>query len=227
MTDDRPGGLIATKKRRTSISEQEQMSTNGAFVSLANRRRFLYSAHMPVHAGLFPDAVLRRRIPHYLGMVSVILLTAACSTGKEAAMAPRIRLDQQTVAVMTAVNVEEAERLRLSLLRGQPPPPSAHLVSIEELVRSDPALGKLAAQLMDCEISRPIPPPTPSTNAQTSTGYLVLQRGGDPDQPCHGEPSMGDQMVQWSDMAGELLIGLLAIGVTGFLAAAPFIFHIF
>jgi hypothetical protein len=58
-------------------------------------------------------------------------------------------------------------------------------------------------------------------------GYRVLQRGGDPDQPCHGEASMGDQIAQWGDKAGELLVSLLVIGVTGFLIAVPFIFHIF
>jgi len=187
---------------------------------------------MPDPAGLCPDAALRRRLPclgpcigPYLGMMSALLLTMACSTGREAA-APRIRLDQQTVAVMTAVNSEEAERLRLTLLRGQLLPPSAQLYSIDELVRSNPALGKVAAQLMDCEVSRVIPPPTPSTGAQSGTGYLVLQRGGDPDQPCHGPVNDADR-ESWADKAGELVIGLLMIGVTGFLAAVPFLFHIF
>jgi hypothetical protein len=183
---------------------------------------------MPVPAGLYPDATLRRRIPCLapcLSLISTILLTVACSTGREAA-APRIRLDQQTVAVMTAVNFEEAERLRLTLLRGQLIPPSAHLYSIDELDRSNPALGKIAARLTNCEISQVIPPPTPSTGAQRETGYLVLQRGGDPDQPCHGSLNDADD-ESWSDKAGELVIGLLVICVTGFLAAVPFIFHVF
>jgi hypothetical protein len=191
-------------------------------------RAFLYSALMPVRAGLFPDVAFRRRISR-LGILSAILLaivcsTGACSTGKEAA-APRIHLDHQTVAVMTEVNPEEAERLRLSLLRGQPLPPSAQLFSIEDLDRTNPALGKVAAQLMDCEISRVIPPAASSTDARNSTGFLVLQRGGDQDQPCHG--SANDDQESWADKAGELMVGLLVIGVAGFLAAAPFIFHVF
>jgi len=137
-------------------------------------------------------------------------------------MAPRLVLDRNSVAVMTALNAEEADRLRLSLLRGQPPPPSAQIFLIDDLNRSNPVLGKVAAQLADCEISPPIPP----TDAQTSSGYLVLQRGGDPDQPCHGSVSASDQEA-WTDKAGQLLVGVLLIGVVGFMVAAPFIFHIF
>jgi len=155
-------------------------------------------------------------------ILPLVLLLSACSTGREAASAPRVILDRQTVAVMTAVNAEEADRLRLSLLRGEPPPPSAQLISIDELNRSNPALGRVAVQLADCEISPPIPP----MDAQTSSGYLVLQRGGDPDHPCHGSVVAADQ-ESWTDKAGELLIGVLVIGVVGFLAAAPFIFHVF
>lgn len=158
----------------------------------------------------------------FLSSLPVVLLLSACSTGREAATAPRIRLDQQTVAVMTAVNAEEADRLRLSLLRGQPPPPSAQLFSIDELARSNQVLGKMAAQLADCEISPTIPP----TDAQTSTGYLVLQRGGDPDQPCHGSVNDADH-ESWADKAGEVVVGLLVICVAGFMAAAPFLLHIF
>jgi len=157
-----------------------------------------------------------------LVLLTLIPLAAACSTTKHAGEAPRALLDQQTVAVMTTVNAEEAERLRLSLLRGQPLPTSAQLFSIDGLSQANPALGKLAAQLGDCEISRPIPP----TDRQTSTGYLVLQRGGDPDRPCHGSVSAADQ-ESWTDKAGEVLLGLLMVGVIGFLAAAPFIFHVF
>jgi len=164
-----------------------------------------------------------RRFVRQLGALSLLLLTAACSTTKESAQGAHLRMDEQTVAVMTAVNADEAERLRISLLRGQPPPPSAQLFSIDQLAHSNPALGKIAMQLADCEISRPIPP----TDAQTSTGFLVLQRGGDADEPCHGEPSTTERMSQWSDKAGELLLGLLVVGLAGFLVAAPFIFHVF
>jgi hypothetical protein len=157
-----------------------------------------------------------------LGLSGIIFFTAACSTTKHAGEAPRTILDQQTVAVMITANAEEAERLRLSLLRGQPLPPSAQLFSIEGLTQADPTLGKLASQLADCEISRPIAP----ANRQTSTGYLVLQRGGDPDRPCHGSVSAADE-ESWSDKAGALLLGLLMVGVAGFLIAAPFIFHVF
>ncbi|MBI3620887.1 MAG: hypothetical protein HY208_01670, partial [Nitrospirae bacterium] len=159
-----------------------------------------------------------------LGLSGIILFAAACTTTKHAGEALRALLDQQTVAVMTAVNAEEAERLRLSLLRGQPLPASAQLFSIDGLTQANPALGKLAAQLGDCEISRPIPPPIPPMDRQISTGYLVLQRGGDPDRPCHGAVSAADQ-ESWTDKAGELLLGLLMVGVVGFLVAAPFIFH--
>ncbi|MBI3621768.1 MAG: hypothetical protein HY208_06225 [Nitrospirae bacterium] len=155
-----------------------------------------------------------------------LLLLTACATTTHSGEAPRALLDQQTVAVMTAVNAEEAERLRLSLLRGQPLPASAQFFSIDGLTQANPTLGKLAAQLGDCEISRPIPPPIPPMDRQTSTGYLVLQRGGDPDRPCHGSVSAADQ-ESWTDKAGELLLGLLMVGVVGFLVAAPFIFHVF
>jgi len=183
---------------------------------------------MPAHAGPSrrPSGrpVPRSALPRWLLVVGLlnVLLLPACTTGREAATAPRIHLDRQTVAVMTAVNEEEAERLRLTLLRGDPPPASAHLVSIGELSQSNPTLGHVASKLMDCEISRPIAP----TDAQTSTGYLVLQRGGSPDQPCYGSVSEDDH-ESWSDKAGELLLGLLMIGVVGFLVAAPFIFHVF
>jgi len=154
--------------------------------------------------------------------VPVLILLAACSTTKEAAEQPDVQLDQETVAVMTTVNAEEAQRLRLSLLRGQAPPASARLFSIDTLLQVNPALGKLASQLAECEISRPLPPSDP----QTGTGYLVLQRGGDPDRPCHGSVSAADK-ESWSDKAGELLLGVLMVGLAGFLAAAPFLFHIF
>jgi hypothetical protein len=163
-----------------------------------------------------------RRHGSFLVCLPVVLLLSACSTGREAATAPRLILDRQTVAIMTAANAEEADRLRLSLLRGQPPPSSAQLISIDELNRSNPTLGNVAAQLADCEISPPLPP----TDTQTSSGYLVLQRGGDPEQPCHGSVIAADQ-ESWTDKAGELLVGVLVIGMVGFLAAAPFIFHIF
>lgn len=166
-----------------------------------------------------------RRVLCHLSL-SGLLLLAGCSTAKNAAGTPDIRLDQQTVAVMTTVDAEEAERLRLSLLRGQGLPASAQLFSIDELIRINPALGKIATQLADCEISRPIPPPASPTDRQTSNGYLVLQRGGDPDQPCHGSVSRADR-ESWSDKAGEVLIGLLVVGMAGFLAAVPFLFHIF
>ena len=156
-----------------------------------------------------------------LGVLGLLLFTAACATTKTES--PRIRLDEETVALMTTVNAEEAERLRIALLRGQPPPPSAQLFSIDQLVRINPALGKIAMQLTDCEISRPIPP----TDAQTTSGYMVMQRGGNPDEPCHGEASTSEQMSRWSDKAGELLLGLLVVGAAGFLVAAPFLFHIF
>jgi hypothetical protein len=215
------------------------MSTNGAPISPLQNVVVSSTVHpMPAHAG--PSSRPRRPVrfgaltrlirPIQLALVFgvlTILLLPACSTTRGTTEGPRFRLDRQTIAVMSAANEEEAERLRLELLRGQPPPPSAHLVSIEELVRTNPALGNVAAQLMDCEVSRTIAPPVAPTDAQTGTDYLVLQRGGDPDQPCHGEANMGDQIAHWGDKAGELLVSLLAIGVAGFLAAAPFIFHIF
>jgi hypothetical protein len=150
--------------------------------------------------------------------LSLFLTTAACSTAKTATDAPRVTFDRRSIAMMTVPTTDDAERLRQSLLRGELLPPSARIVPVGELDRINPSLSKIAAQLAECEISPPIA-------TSTSAGYVVLQRGSDPDNPCEGTPQpLSDRLKKAGDTAGEILMGLLVVGLVGFGIAAPFLF---
>ena len=152
----------------------------------------------------------------------LLVLTAACSTpGPVANDRPGPAFDRQSIALMRTHNREVAEQIRADLLRGGPLPPSAEIVRIGELDRINPSLSLIATQLGECEISPPI-----ASNVRPEEGaHLVLQRGGSAAVACQaGEPV---ELKSWfetiEELGGELLIGLLAVGLVVVLAALPFL----
>jgi hypothetical protein len=121
---------------------------------------------------------------------------------------------------MTVPTAEVAEELRLSLLGGKPIPSTAEIIPVSQLDRINPALGKAAARLGECQISQPIPP---MGNA-TGNAYIVLQRGGNPGSSCQpAKPDSQGFFQRFDEKAGEVFIGILAVGLTGLLIALPFI----
>ena len=117
---------------------------------------------------------------------------------------------------------DEAERLRDKLRRGEPLPASATIMPLAELDRFDAEFSKVAARLGECAISQPIPP----GHGRTGSDYVVLQRGSDGDTPCHGAapaPTERSTYETVEEHAGQVLLGLLLVGLAGLLIALPFL----
>lgn len=151
----------------------------------------------------------------------MMLFVAGCTVKRVGDEVPRAAFTSKTVALMTAPTAEAAESLRQSLLRGQSLPLTTEIIPISQLDRISTVLTKVAAGLVNCEVSQPIPPENTTGNA-----YIVLQKGGDTEDSC--------QQVGWSSLGffqeidekvGELFMGLLVVGLTGLLIALPFILH--
>lgn len=153
----------------------------------------------------------------------LLAVAAACSTPGAVIDGDRPAFDRRSVALMRTHTLEEAERLRSALLRGEPLPSATAIVPISELDQLDPALSKIAAQLGECHISSPIPP----GQNRRDGDYTLLQRGSDAATPCQGgapAPPPRSLYETINERAGELLIGLLVVGLAGFLIAVPFLF---
>lgn len=152
-----------------------------------------------------------------------ILLSPACAATKAAGDRPPPTFDRRAVALIAATTSDEAERQRQRLLEGEPLPSGATIIPLSELDQIDPALSTQAARLAPCEVSRPAESP-----AAPEGGYVVMQRGTDPASSCvETPPTLSERLKQIDEKGGELLIGLLMIGLVGFFAAVPFIFGIF
>ncbi|MEW6325455.1 MAG: hypothetical protein AB1515_08740 [Nitrospirota bacterium] len=174
-------------------------------------RRLLYSALVLSH--------YRRGIR----WIILPVLAAACSTtGPTVNDDRRAAFDRNAVALIRTFSADEAGRIRQALLRGEPFPASTAIVPIGELDRIHPSLSLIATRLRDCEISEPIA----SNAGREGAEFVLLQRGGGRATPCHGEmPAETRSLYQRIDeWGGELLIGLLLIGLAGALAALPFLF---
>jgi hypothetical protein len=155
-----------------------------------------------------------------LYFIPLILLATGCTTKRTATEGPKTVFNRNTVALMIMPMFEDAEILRLSLVRGKPLPASAEIIPIPQLENISRVLSKAAVGLRECGVSRVIPP------AETNIGnaYIVLQKGS-----ATGDCQMTDQDSQTffqkiDEKGGEILIGLLSIALAVFLAALPFIF---
>jgi hypothetical protein len=152
----------------------------------------------------------------------LMLSTVGCTVKLVGSEGQRTAFTQKTVALMRAPTAQAAESLRQSLLRGESLPPTAEIISIAKLDRISTVLSNVAAGLGDCQVSQSIPP----AENTTGNGYIVLQKGGDPEGPCRGEEQNSPGFFQEMDeKIGELFMGLLLVGLTGLLIALPFILH--
>ena len=133
---------------------------------------------------------------------------------------PRDTFTPRTVALMTVPTAEAAEGLRQFLLRGKSIPPIAEIIPISKLDRIRTMLSEVAAGLGDCGVSSPIPP----TGNPAGNAYIVLQKGGEPGSSCvRVERNSLEVFQKVNETAGEMFIGLLAVGLTGLLIVLPFI----
>jgi hypothetical protein len=117
---------------------------------------------------------------------------------------------------------DETERLRDKLRRGDPLPPTTTIVPLAELDRLDPELSTIAARLGECAISQPIPP----RQGRMGGDYVLLQRGGDAETPCQEAVPAPPERSTYdtiNEHAGQVLIGLLMVGLAGLLIALPFL----
>jgi hypothetical protein len=117
---------------------------------------------------------------------------------------------------------DEAEQLRDKLRRGDPLPPTTTIIPFAELDRLDPELSTVAARLGECAISQTIPP----RQGRMGGDYVLLQRGSDAETPCHGAapaPPERSTYDTFNEHAGQLLMGLLMVGLAGLLIALPFL----
>jgi hypothetical protein len=173
------------------------------------------------------STILNRTIHHPVQVAALILLViiaTACSTKRTIIERSSVSFDRWSIALMTVPTSQAAERLRESLLRGERRPPSTTIIPITKLSKVDPGLITTAIRLSECEVSSPIE----SSSTHFGAFYFVLQRGGTANDSCEEmRPTFYEQFQKISDIAGQILIGLIAVGVTGFLIAAPFLFDIF
>ena len=81
-------------------------------------------------------------------------------------------------------------------------------------------LSKAADGLRECGVSRVIPP----AEANIGSAYIVLQRGNTPGDSCEFiEKDQQSFSQKIDEKGGEVLIGILSIGLTILLIALPFI----
>ena len=127
------------------------------------------------------------------------------------------------VALMTESTYEDAEFRRQSLLRREPLPSYANVMPISELDQMDPLLSTTATRLTTCGVS----PVIKSARADDTVGFVILQRGSDDGSTCEKKGlTFTERMKKIDEVGGELLMGILLVGLAGFLIAAPFLFGI-
>jgi hypothetical protein len=156
--------------------------------------------------------------------ILLLLLAAGCATKQAAQEKPdkelKTAFTQKTVALMIVPTADDAETLRQSLLHGKPIPPSAEIIPISQLDDISTVLSKSAAGLRECGVSRIIPP----SETNIGNAYIVLQKGsasGNSCIPIEGETQSFFQKID--ENVGGPFIGILAVGLTLFLIALPFI----
>ena len=160
----------------------------------------------------------------YAWLWLIVLLINGCATPRAPLEAPPVRFDRQMVALMTESTYEDAEFRRQSLLRREPLPSYANVMPIGELDQVNPSLSIVAMHLRACEVSSVIT----SGRADGTRYYVLLQRGGDNDTTCTKEEmTIGERLKKMDEIGGELLMGILLVGLAGFLIAAPFFINIF
>jgi hypothetical protein len=148
-----------------------------------------------------------------------LMFTAACASRPIALESAPVGFDRRSVAIITTPSAMEADDIRKALREGAATPPSARIVPIGELDRINPSLSTVAIRLRECEVSEPM------LSNEAKGGYVLLQRGGELDAPCRQPPpGLGEQARRVEERAGELLMGLLLVGLIGFLAVLPFLF---
>lgn len=162
-----------------------------------------------------------QRIVRTAAHLSIILLLLGCATHGGMTERQRADFSRGTIALITAPDAETAEVIRKSLKRGAPLPPDAEIIPVVRLDRTDPALARAAARLQDCEVSAVIPPSVPAESR-----YKIVQRGGPPYSACRGGDrgrSFAEMYEKFDEKAGELLMGLLVVGLVALSIALPFI----
>jgi len=160
------------------------------------------------------------------GASLLLVIAAACSTPRAASdghqEADRPAFDRRSVALMRLHSFDEAEQLRDKLRRGDPLPPTTTIIPLAELDRLDPELSTVAARLGECAISQPIPP----GHGRMDGDYALLQRGSSAETPCEGAVPVPPERSTYDTIeehAGQVLIGLLMVGLAGLLIALPFL----
>jgi len=149
-----------------------------------------------------------------------MLLAIGCATKRAVSEESKAAFNQDSVALMIMPTFEDAEVLRLSLARGKPPPPSAEIVPIRQLIGISVVLNKVAAGLRECGVSRVMPP----AETNISNAYIVLQKGSATGNSCEFiDKDSQSPMQKIDEKGGEILIGFLAIALAALLAALPFI----
>lgn len=151
----------------------------------------------------------------------ILPFITSCSTYKKHQNGSKIFIDHRTIAVISASTFQEAELARQSLLQGNPLPNTTKTAPINKVDKIDSSLTKVAIQLRECQISTPI---EISTDEPSERKYVVLQRGGTPEHPCNSFGFTSEEESQnWTDTAGQILIGILYIGGLAIAIAAPFL----
>jgi hypothetical protein len=154
--------------------------------------------------------------------ILMMLFAVGCAAKRVGSEGQGTAFPHKTVALMKVPTAQGAESLRQSLLRGEFLPPTAEVISMNQLERMSTALGKVADGLGDCQVSQPIP----MAENSTGNGYIVLQKGGDSEGACWEKERNSPGFFQEMDeKIGELFMGLLVVGLTGLLIALPFILH--
>ena len=150
--------------------------------------------------------------------ILMFLFFPACSLKHPDIHQRDLTLTPRTVALISAPTYDEATQISTSLQQGGHLPKSARLVSLKQLDQISPLIAKLALQLKRCEVSSPLEDPS-------GTGYLIMMIKNDSDKPCKKpKKPFSESIKNLSDTAGQIMIGLLLVGGTAFLAALPFLF---
>ena len=166
-------------------------------------------------------SVFSTRIQCVIFLAFLLDAIAGCAGPRPVSGEVSHSFDRRSVVMMTVSTAEEGERLRSSLLEGAPLPQSATVIPINRLDQLNPELSKTAMQLNDCEIS----PPLRLKGASGRESIVVLQRGHNATPPCYGATkSFSDRYHDFEEKAGQLLIGLLMVGIAGLAIVVPYLF---
>ncbi len=148
----------------------------------------------------------------------IFIFLSACSLKHLDIHPSDLPLASRTVALISTPTYEEAVQVSNTIQQGGLLPKSARSVSLKQLDQISPLIAKHALPLKRCEVSSPLKNPS-------GTGYLLIMLKGDPNKPCSKpKKPFSETLKNFSDAAGQIMIGLLLVGGTVFLAALPFLF---